>query len=544
MPAPPRVRRRRLRRQLPLVATAALTILVATPSASAENPAVLAPEVTAVAVSPGDPISAGAPAATPGGGETRGAMTERTSPRHPVPPRPDILFVTFDTTRRDHLSCYGHERLTTPSIDRLAATGVLFTDCQAVIPVTGPSHASLMTGLYPHVHGAFRNGVPLPDVPATLAETLAAQGYRTGAFVAGWTLKAQQSGLDRGFEAYDDEDMDERYSVVNLMRRAQDVTDATLRWTDEVLKEEASAPDTPEGERAPLFLFVHYFDPHEPYEAPGQGAVPENPNADGGPRLTKHDEFLDAYDREIRYADDELGRLIEGLRERGVLTRTSDGTGEGVVVFTADHGQSFGEHGYGGKEGAHGRHAYQSTLAAPFVVSAPGRARSGQSSDAPVSHLDVMPTILELAGVPPGRQPLGMQGMSLVPLLEDPSAPSPWAPAKRVRYGFAFRGAVGNKWNIFRWLQNKDIDHATPLEMCAITDSRKILFRPDKRHRYEVYDLAEDPGELRPLDDPDGRHRKDVAAAWTFFETTRVDLEDVEMTDEQLEALSSLGYVD
>jgi len=480
-------------------------------------------------------VTAPARAATvPDAGPDDAAASRATTPS-PAAPRvaarpPDVILVSFDTTRRDHLSCYGHDRLTTPRVDALAAAGTRFTDCQAVVPLTGPSHVTMMTGLPPHVHGAFRNGVPLPEGPTTVAEVFTAAGYRTGAVVSGWTLKRRQCGLDRGFATYDDEGLDERYSVVNLMRRADAVTDAALAW---------AAPLAAQGdERPPYFLFVHYFDPHEPYDAPADVAAPgPNPAADGGPELAKNTRKLAEYDREIAFSDRELGRLLDGLRERGLLDNA-------ITVFTADHGQSFGEHGYGGQDGAHGRHVYQSCVAVPLVVSWPGHLAEGATSDLPVSHLDILATVTDLAGVPLELVPLGHQGASLASVLRDPKAPAPWGGARRVRHSLTFRGAVGNKWNIFRWMQNKDVDGATPLEVATVVDGTKVLFDPRNKHRYEVFDLAADPGELKPVADPDGKWRSTVASTWAWYESTRIDFKDVQPTDEELEALRALGYVE
>ncbi|MEM7249479.1 MAG: sulfatase, partial [Acidobacteriota bacterium] len=265
------------------------------------------------------------------------AVPTLASPDAAVTEPADILVITVDTVRRDHLSCYGHETLTTPNIDQLAAEGVLWTDCQAAISVTGPSHVTMFTGVYPQVHGAFRNGVKVKPERMTLGELLGAAGYQRQAFVAGWTLKDRVCGLAKGFDTYDD-DMDKRYSVVNLMRKADEVTNDALAWFEGEQKRRAK------GERDPYFVFVHYFDPHEPYEPVPGPALRPNPQADGGPALEKYDTHLEAYDREIAYTDGEIGRLVDELKKMGLLK-------DAIIALTADHGQSFGEHGYGGPEG-------------------------------------------------------------------------------------------------------------------------------------------------------------------------------------------------
>ena len=456
------------------------------------------------------------------------------APSAPASPRrPDIILISFDTLRRDHVSCYGAERLTTPRIDALAASGVRFTDAQGVVPLTGPSHVTILTGLNPQEHGAFRNGVKVNPATITLPQLLATQGYETAAVVSGWTLKRSQVGLDACFKFYDDEGMEERYGVVNLMRRADKVTDAALAWADRQV-----AKTLPGTSRAPSFLFVHYFDPHEPYESPLTEAPGPNPAA-GGFQRPLHVEALPAYDREIAFADRELGRLLDGFKTRGMLDDT-------VILVTADHGQSFGDHGYGGPEGAHGRRVYQDNVAVPFILFAPGRIPGGRSVDLPVSHLDILPTLATLGGVPESVMPPGLPGFSLAKVLADPASPPPWGKARRTRHGVTYRGAVGNKWNIFRWAMNKDVDAAEPLYAFGIQDGKKLIVDFTPRHSIEVYDLVKDPWESHPLavEDVPGRDAWAQAVLDWYARTKSSDLRASQPTGAELENLRSLGYVE
>lgn len=454
------------------------------------------------------------------------------APAHGARPRPNLLFVSFDTLRRDHVSCYGHDVITTPTVDKLAAEGLRFTDCAAVVPITGPSHATMMTGLYPQAHGAFRNGVRLPEDKRTLAEILREQGFRTGASLSGWTMRAQQCGLSQGFDAYDDAGMDQRYAVVNLMRRADAVTTAALKWMDDDAAKRADAP---------WFLFVHYFDPHEPYDAPREIALAPNPARSAAPRTERFREKLSAYDQEIAHADAELGRLIDGLRQRGELDDT-------LIVFTADHGQSFGEHGYGGVNGAHGRKVYQSQVAVPLVMWMPGRVRQG-TCDLPVSHVDLLPTIAELMALPRDATPAALPGSSLARVAQDASAPPPWGRAQRTRYGLAFNGAVGNRWNIFRWMQNKNVEHADPLCAYVLTDDgRKVIVDFANKKRVEVYDLKSDPAESANLagqavPQQQCQARSEELFAW-YDHTRAATLTTVPPSAEDFEKLKALGYVE
>lgn len=450
----------------------------------------------------------------------------------PARARTNLLFISIDTLRRDHLSCYGHERLTTPVADALAREGMLFTDAQGVIPLTGPSHATMFTGLYPQAHGAFRNGVKMPDDKVSIAEILEEQGYRTGAVVSGWTLRDAQCNLGQGFAHYDDAGMDERYNVVNLMRRADAVTDGAIEWFD------AGAA----GAGQPWFLFVHYFDPHEPYNLTERLEIPENPARTPGPKGHVFREHLLDYDNEIAYADREMGRLIQHLRAKGALENT-------LVVFTADHGQSFGDNGYGGPEGAHGRKVYQSQVAVPLILTMQGRIPKGSRCDLPVSHIDLLPTIADLLGVPVAKVPAGLPGASLARVVQDPSAPAPWGRARRTRHGLTFAGAVGNKWNIFRWAQNKDVEQAQPLSGYVLTDDgRKVIVDFGKKRRVEVYDLKKDPHEQRNLAGQDiavevAAERGAEVVAW-YDRTRAQSLAAPAPTADDLEKLRALGYVE
>jgi arylsulfatase A-like enzyme len=386
----------------------------------------------------------------------------------------------------------------------------------------------MMTGLYPQAHGAFRNGVRLGADKRTLAEILHDNGFRTGAVVSGWTLRDVQCGLGQGFDAYDDSGMDQRYNVVNLMRRADAVTTSALKWID-------SAPAATE----PWFLFVHYYDPHEPYDAPVKVALPPNPAASHAPRTERFPDKLADYDQEVHFADAELGRLIDGLKARGLMADT-------LVVFTADHGQSFGEHDYGGINGAHGRKVYQSQIAVPLVLWMPGKVRVG-TCDLPVAHVDLLPTIAEILALPRDAVPAG-PGASLARVAEDAAAPPPWGRAERTRYGLAFSGAVGNRWNIFRWAQNKNVEHAEPL--CAYVlggDGRKVIVDFANKKRIEIYDLKTDPAETTNLagQAPVAQCEAKGEQVFAWYDRTRqCALTTQAPSAEDLEKLKALGYVE
>jgi len=279
---------------------------------------------------------------------------------------PNVLLVTIDTLRADHVGVYGYPKASTPTIDGLAARGVRFTSAVAHAPLTGPSHASILTGQTPLGHG-FRNnsGYVMAPQLRVMAEDFRQAGYRTAAFVSGFPLD-RRFGFDRGFETYDDRlpKGNDRRRTPYVERFADATTDAVLRWLE---------PSAASSANTPWFLWVHYYDPHAPYEAPG--SIGER--------------FSNApYDGEIAFVDSQLARLLNTLERRNETSRT-------VVLVTADHGESLGEHG----EGTHGIFVYDATLRVPWVMSGP-QVPAGRVSQTVARSIDVLPTLLDYAGLP------------------------------------------------------------------------------------------------------------------------------------------------
>src|SRR5579864_355192 len=292
------------------------------------------------------------------------------SGRHPGS---NVLLVTIDTLRKDRVGAFGSPSGLTPNLDRLAEEGVRYAQAFSPAPMTLPAHASILTGLLPRSHGIRNNtGFRLDDRIPTLATRLKDVGYRTGAFLGAFVLDGRFE-LSRGFDEYDDRfPRAERASFHYAQRRAAEVVKLAADW---ILAAEPPQP-------APWFAWVHLFDPHAPYEAPAEYLPGRAP-----------------YDAEVAYTDAMLGQLLARLRAAHALDRT-------LVVVTADHGESLGEHG----ETTHGLFAYDATIAVPLILSA---RQSGQGSGtllgpatvaAPVAHSDIMPTVLDLVGVPSPAQ--------------------------------------------------------------------------------------------------------------------------------------------
>ena len=297
------------------------------------------------------------------GGAVGAALSAGTPP--PAAPNraaPNLVLVTLDTTRADRLGCYGHRGARTPVLDRLAARGVRYAHAWAPTPLTLPSHATLLTGLLPPEHGLRDNGTAvLPATLPTIATVLAARGYATGAFVSSRVLDAR-FGLGRGFAVYDDRMAAERVGEYGYPERsAAAVTNAAVKWLAGI------------GGARPFFLWVHYYDPHAPYEP-----LPEFAH-------------LNPYDAELAAVDREIGRLLAALPggDRGHL-----------VAAVGDHGESLGEHG----ERSHGLFLYRSALEVPLIVAAPG-ATGASAVERPVAVQDLAGHLLGLLGVETGALP-------------------------------------------------------------------------------------------------------------------------------------------
>ncbi len=309
----------------------------------------------------------------------------------------NVLLVTIDTLRPDRLSCYSSKYLQTPQIDALAARSALFERAFAHAPLTLPSHASILLGATPLAHGADDNGMcVVPRGAPNMAKTLKAAGYATGAFVSAFPLDSR-FGLNEGFDVYDD-----KYPA-----RSAAVLDYPERSAEKTM---AAALDWLAAQHGRWFLWIHLFDPHAPYAPPEPYAT----------RFAK-----DLYSGEVAYVDETLGKLFRAIEARQETGRT-------LVVLTADHGESLGEHG----EMTHSYFAYNATLWVPLVVAAPGL-KAARIKDV-VSHEDIFPSVCDLLGLP---KPPGLHGRSLRPLLEGRS-PKPRPVYFEALEGFYHRGAA------------------------------------------------------------------------------------------------------
>jgi choline-sulfatase len=429
----------------------------------------------------------------------------------PPDPRPSLVVVTFDTTRFDHTSLAGYARDTTPHLAALAAEGASFATAYAPTSTTGPSHASLFTGLTPLRHGVTKNGAPVPDATDTMAERFAAAGYRTAAFVSSFVL-SRRFAFDSGFGTFDDSfdratsTFEEKFwegkeLAGGFDRRADETTRRAIAWLDANAK------------RGPFFLFVHYFDPHAPYVPPAAFADRFAPPP-GADALAKD---VARYDEEIAFTDAALGDLLAALDRLGQKDRT-------LVVVTADHGEGLMDHGHM----EHGVSVYEEQVRIPLVLRWPGRIAARRTFDVPVSLVDVAPTAYELLALAaPGAS---FEGRSLAGALAGGAPPDP-LPVYLYRRHFA-----GEK-RAETWVIG---------EKFGVRDGRfKYVDGPEEKTR-ELFDLEADPKELvnRLAEEPNAT---DALAArvegWRGGRSGRGD-EKLAITPEERERLRALGYTE
>lgn len=446
-----------------------------------------------------------------GGGLAAGAPV----PAAPAARRfPHLLLITVDTLRADRLSSYGYRRPTTPNLDALLAGGARFAAARAVEPLTAPAITSLLTSLPPHEHGATRNGLPMrPELPSW-PRTLARRGYRTAAFVGNWTLRERLSGLQEHFGAY--RTITSRRRWLGLLKgeaTAEDLNEAALGWLRERRENEPERP---------VLLWVHYVEPHAPYrlqetEAARLGIAPGRDGEVGRE---------DRYDSEVAFVDRRIGELLAGWRK---LVPAS----AGLVVFTADHGENLGEHGYWG----HGRHLWEESLRVPFGLVWPGRVPARVIAE-PVTTVDLGPTVLGLLGLPP---PSSFRGRDLGEVLGAPQLARGEQPKPAAPLCFqAHAGAVQSVQDAQR-ARRKGL-----LQVGMIAGSSKEVLRLGSGQLWR-YDLERDPRETAP---PLPAEARPSAALAACLEEVRRGLAAADnlpappVDEETLEQLRALGYID
>ena len=453
------------------------------------------------------------------------------SSRTPAQEGTNIVLISLDTVRADHLGAYGYHRKTSPAIDTLAAQGAAFDRAVSPSSWTLPVHMSIFTSLYPSFHGLERSGARwnarLADSERTMAQYLKESGYATAAFSGNPFLNATW-GFDRGFDLYRQYLTDAKAQV--------DRAALWLQWhAHRVDRKLASAP---------FFLFVHFNDAHVPYSVPAEFRKKfpvEASSGDEAPpgvhpcvaQAARRDSpDLDSarahYDAEINYIDTHLGRLFRVLQDLGWKDST-------LLVLTADHGEEFGDHG----DTKHKATLYEEVLRVPLVMTFPRVIAAGQRIGGSVSLLDILPTMLEAIG---RERPARLQGVSLLPYVRRHGAGAPIAPP-RTREIFAELGPLGLEWEM-------------PVHRKAVsTSDHKLIVTYAKGGgtTKELYDLAADPRErcnaysdrerspaVRQMEERLGGFIREAVG----YRQAQASEEGFEPSEELLEQLRSLGYID
>jgi arylsulfatase A-like enzyme len=445
----------------------------------------------------------------------------------PPPPR-HVVFISLDTTRADQLGLYGNSRVRTPRLDALAAESVVLDDFMTVVPTTLASHASLFTGTYPHRHGVPRNGFVVDDANLMLAEILGEHRFTSAGFAASFAI-SERFRIAQGFDHWDEafERAAGAEGRFQDERPAAAVTDAVVEWLE--------ASGVPER----LFLFVHYFDPHAPYAAPapydtlydprGREDLPDwfsvssSCNAAGGERSAAAERLALQYAGEVSYMDEHVGRLLDALRERGVLD-------EALLVVTSDHGENFWEHP---SCFDHGFTPYQTTTRAVGIVRLPGGRLGGTRLPRLAATVDVLPTVLGLLGVP---EPERIDGTVIE--LEPTDSDSDSDP---IRFAQATKPWEGVEIDP-RW---KNALKAR----CARRGPDKLIQVP-YQEREELYDLERDPLEQHDLlREPTPEIESRVRAlraeleAWAASADPLPSSFEDERREDTLRRLKALGYL-
>jgi arylsulfatase A-like enzyme len=488
------------------------------------GPAAVEPAASSVSAPTTSPASP--PAAQPDPGAAPGPSEPALAQN--AEPRPSLVIVTLDTTRADHLGTYGHDQATSPFFDRMTEDGVTFLRAYAPMPQTLPSHSTIFTGMTPREHGATENHQILPESVTTLAETLKGEGYDTAAFIGARVVEAE-SGLGQGFDTFGEPVWTEERAR-HADRRAEEVVKDALTW--------AMTRD----KSKPYFLWVHLFDPHAPFEAPppyhkslvkstavesvmkrfdeGTWVVGEQP-----PRkhATGYANRHLAYDQEISYTDNQLGRLSRGLTKFGMMKDTA-------LVIAADHGEGLFEHGIQG----HGLHVHEELMHVPLFVQAPDKELAGLRVDAPISLKDVRPMALRI-----------LLGDDADAHLDDPR--DPWTSLRRtaelpLEPIFLERPHYSAERFLGR-LKDDGPDDLLPGPLVAVLmDHMKLVRHPDGRE--ELFDLSADPHELV---DVSGERASELTALRRLLDRWLEDQPapgegEAELSEERRKALEQLGY--
>jgi arylsulfatase A-like enzyme/Tfp pilus assembly protein PilF len=382
-----------------------------------------------------------------------------------------VILISIDTLRADHLTAFGAKTVDTPAIDRLAADGIVYENAYAHVPLTFPSHSTILTGRLPYENGVRSNiGYKLdPNAHPTLPKLLAEHGYATGGAVSAYVLRGD-TGLRSLFDFYDDSmEVWESATLGSLQRRGDETSRVALRWLDGV-------------QGKPFFLFLHLFEPHTPYE----------------PVEPFRSKYANPYDGEIATADAIVGRFLTDLDRRGLYDKA-------LIILCGDHGEGLGDHG----EAEHGVLLYREVLHVPLIVKLPGRALAGKRVAAPAQLVDILPTITGAVGV---NTPAGLPGSSLIDLAEGRGG------ASRRVYSETLYPRLHLGWSELRSLtdvRDHYIESPAPELFDIVSDpreTRNVREQQRREARSMADDLSKVPLNLRAQQSADPEERARLAA--------------------------------
>ncbi|MDO8602287.1 MAG: sulfatase [Candidatus Omnitrophota bacterium] len=419
----------------------------------------------------------------------------------------NVLFITIDALRPDHLSCYGYKRNTSPNIDKLSREGVIFTQAISASSSTISSVPSIMTSTYPDVHGIWEFGNFLDSSIVTLESVLKKNNFYTGIISA----QLYPHLISRG---------DFFSKKLKLDAKADEITDWAIDWLGK-------------NKNKKFFLWLHYFDPHGPYTPPspydemyikdrfyekgieipllnkergGFGGIPGYQAQDGN---KDKNYYIAKYDGEIRFTDNQIGRLINALKETGLLHKT-------IIIITSDHGESLGEHNY---YFDHGAYLYDNLIKVPLIIYFNSFVPLNKTINQQVSLIDIMPTILDIAKVRLHRQ-AKFEGVNLVPLISKREVRrNPYVFSEYFEGGSQKFAIRGNGWKLLYGKKNGD---------------------------YELYNLKDDPGELNNLFFLEKEKSEDLMRMLDIFlkrPVRKTKRTKIELNEEDKEKLKSLGYL-
>jgi len=435
--------------------------------------------------------------------------------------QPNILFITIDTLRHDYLACFGNTFIKTPNIDQIAAEGYLFKNAFSHVPYTTPSHCSMMSSTYPVTHGAFNGRAMKLGIP-TIAEILQHNNYDTAAVVSLQVLKSTTSGLDRGFDYYDDSLSEyttlyrhDFFRFIHLLDKlsitqtskipGNIVSDRILNWLTR-------------KRNNPFFCWTHICDPHDPYDAPEPYKLMyQNIIKDDKPLL---DERI-RYAGEVTYTDLQLGRIFDTLRKAGTYDDT-------IIIITSDHGEAFGEIHDGVAEFKHGQFLHDTTLHVPLIIKLPKGSQPPKQIETIVELIDIVPTIFDYLAI---DFPETFEGVSLLPTLND----KVFAGANKAFSEIVMAG-------FFRPTSKKHTLLRRPEKTIRTNEYRYIYDFQNQSHQY--YDLVNDPDATTNIFMSHFSELNDLRNSLNQRLPERFDDEPFSGDKKTIEILRSLGYVD